>query len=273
MVELRSGIPLQNILLFRNKAVVGLFSFQDHAIYGFRGLVPASDPLSLHAVLGDRPDPIVIRQVMDEFRRISDRRERISFVCVVSTRPELFDAFSASPLFSYPFSEYEGEGQMVIDLVRTPPDAIWDSFSNKRGQRKYIRRFDENGFGITDVRSEDELRLFYTYYEENMCRIGGNHLPYSYFLELLRSMPDQVRITVLSKDPLVAGGAFNLLDPDRRCVHGVFLSLNRDLPTKYSPSYYLYWESIRWAGRTVIDNLPSGGSTRTRWSRATPGTA
>ncbi len=247
MAELRSGTPLQYFLLLRNEEVIGLFPFQNHTIYGFRGLVPASDPLSLHAVLGDRPDPFVIRQAMDEFGRIFDRRERVSFVCVASTRPELFDAISDAQLFPYPFSEYQGEGEMVIDLVRTPPDAIWDSFSNKKGQRKYIRRFDENGFGITDVRSEDELRLFYTYYKENMCRIGGNHLPFSYFLELLRSMPDQVRITLLSKGSLVAGGAFNLLDLVRRRVHGVFLSLNRDLPTKYSPSYYLYWDSIRWA--------------------------
>lgn len=187
MAELRTGTPLQYFLLFRNEAVVGLFPFQDHTIYGFRGLVPASDPLSLHAVLGERPDPIVIRQAMDEFMRMYDARERVSFACVASTRPELFDAFDAYPTFPYPFSEYEGEGEMVIDLVRTPPDAIWDSFSNKKGQRKYIRRFDENGFGITDVHSEDQLRLFYTYYEENMSRIGGNHLPYSYFLELMRS--------------------------------------------------------------------------------------
>lgn len=27
----------------------------------------------------------------------------------------------------------------------------------------------------------------------------------------------------------------------------MFLSLNRDLPTKYSPSYYLYWDCLRWA--------------------------
>ena len=247
IAEQRSGVPLQYYLLLKNEEVVGLFPLQEHTIYGFRGLVPAGDPLTLHAVLRDYHDPFVMWQVIEEFRSVHRDWSKISFVCLASLRSELFQSTTSYPVFPYPFSHFEGEGEMVLDLVKTPPDAIWNSFSNRKGQRKYIRRFETDGFGITDVRSEDELRLFYTYYEENMCRIGGNHLSFSYFLELLRSMPDQVRITLLSKGPLVAGGAFNLLDPVRRRVHGVFLSQNRDLPTKYSPSYYLYWDSIRWA--------------------------
>src|SRR5690606_14232437 len=121
------------------------------------------------------------------------------------------------------------------------------SFTSDGGQRKLIRRFETDEFEITEVDTEADLQRFYQYYAENMNRKGAVLPPFSYFSELYRTMSDRARVTLLTRGPLVAGGVFNLLDTRRRKVYGLYLSLNKNLPNKYSPSYYLYWEGVNWA--------------------------
>ena len=52
--------------------------------------------------------------------------------------------------------------------------------------------------------------------------------------------PDEVRVTLLANDSIVAGGLF-LMIPARphKTVHLTYLSLNRDLPNTYHPTYCL----------------------------------
>lgn len=60
-------------------------------------------------------------------------------------------------------------------------------------------------------------------------------------------MPDQVRVTLLSNGSQYAGGILQLRDDVRKILFTTYLSLNRDLPGTYHPSYYLWWEAINWA--------------------------
>jgi len=136
---------------------------------------------------------------------------------------------------------------MVLDLVRSPPEAIWNSFSARSGQRTKIRQFEKRGFETSEVRSEEELCDFYRYYAETMKHLGADRLPLSFFLDLRRTLGDHVRIMMLANGPLVAGGTLTILDPERKRAHGVFLAMNRDLPNRFSPSYGIYWEEITWA--------------------------
>jgi CelD/BcsL family acetyltransferase involved in cellulose biosynthesis len=249
IAEQRTRAPRHYFLLFRNDAVVGLFPFFENTIYGFRGLGPASYPMSLHAILKDNRDPSAVQYVIEELRDPERGRRKISFICPATLHAEIFDTITTHPLFPYPpsGSPYEGEGDMVLDLARSPPDEIWNTFTARSGQRKKIRRFEKAGFEVTDVRSEDELQIFYRYYRENMKYIGGDLPPFSFFADLRDTLADEVRITLLSKGPLVAGGMLTILDRPRRRVHAVYLSLNRDLPSRYSPSCCIYWEAINWA--------------------------
>jgi lipid II:glycine glycyltransferase (peptidoglycan interpeptide bridge formation enzyme) len=260
IAERFSRTPWHHFLLYKNDAVVGLFPLIENTIHGFRGFVPASYPMSLPLILKDYSDPFALQYAIEELRGMDGDRKQISFICPATLHSETFDTITTYPLFPYPFSNspYEGEGDMVLDLSESPPETIWNAFSNKKGQRKMIRRFEENGFEITEVRSEDDLRLFYQYYEENMRHIGGNLPLFSCFTEMLKTMSDEIRITLLSKGSLVAGGAFNILDRPRRKVHGVYLSLNRALPNKYSPSYYLYWEAVNWAWENDYEKFTFG---------------
>jgi hypothetical protein len=253
MAELVSGTPREYFLLFKNETVVGLFPFVEHAVHGFRGFVPASDPLSLPAILKDASDPFALRHAIEELKGMGRDRKKISFICPAILHNETFDTITTYPLFPY-----ADDGDMVLDLSKSTPETIWNAFSSRSGQRKLIRRFEENGFEITEVRSEDDLRLFYQYYEENMKYIGGDLPPFSYFTALRETMPDEIRITLLSKGSLVAGGTFDILDRPRRKVHGVYLSLNKKLPNKYSPSYYLYWKGVNWAWENDFEKFSFG---------------
>ena len=110
-----------------------------------------------------------------------------------------------------------------------------------------IKRFDKDGFTVTEVRSQKDLELFYKYYYDNVKYIGGNPRPFSRFSNLCESMSDYIRITILSNGSLVAGGTLDFRDASRRIAYGIYNSLNRNLPNKYSPSYYLWWNSLTWA--------------------------
>lgn len=52
IAENLSGTPGEYFLLFRDDEIFGLFSLTEHVIHGFRGLVSASYPQSLHVLFG-----------------------------------------------------------------------------------------------------------------------------------------------------------------------------------------------------------------------------
>ena len=229
-------------LLYRDNDLIGLFPFVEHTTHRFRGLIAANYPITLHVLLKNPHDPLVLRFVIEELRKLYRTRKGIAFICPATLHPEMF---VTSP--GYPVFPYADDGDMVLDLSISPPERIWSSFTSDGGQRKLIRRFETDGFEITEVDTEADLQRFYQYYAENMNLKGAVLPPFSYFCELYRTMSDRARVTLLTRGPLVAGGVFNLLDPRRRKVYGLYLSLNKNLPNKYSPSYYLYWEGVNWA--------------------------
>jgi hypothetical protein len=51
-------------------------------------------------------------------------------------------------------------GHMMLDFQQKPPDVIWVNFPAKKGQRKFIRRFDEKGFKIREIRQQEDIRPF-----------------------------------------------------------------------------------------------------------------
>lgn len=229
-------------LLYRDNDLIGLFPYVEHTTHRFRGLIAANYPITLHVLLKNPHDPLVLRFVIEELRKLYRTRKGIAFICPATLHPEMF---VTSP--GYPVFPYADDGDMVLDLSISPPERIWSSFTSDGGQRKLIRRFETDGFEITEVDTEADLQRFYQYYAENMNLKGAVLPPFSYFCELYRTMSDRARVTLLTRGPLVAGGVFNLLDTRRRKVYGLYLSLNKNLPNKYSPSYYLYWEGVNWA--------------------------
>ena len=250
IAEKTSGISSEYYILSDGDEVVGLFPFVDHKIHLFHGLIPANNPMSLHAILKDFTDPSIMPYVIRELQNLY-QDQKISFISLSSLHQEMLDAITIHPLFPY-----GGDGDMIIDLMRSPPEKIWNSFSSPK--RKMIRRFERHGFEITEVRCEEELRLFYNYYEANINHIGGTLQPYSTIVDLWNTFSDDIRVTLLSKGSLVAGGLLQLRDRPRKTVHSVYLSLNRGLLDKYTPTYYLDWEAVNWAFENNYERFSFG---------------
>lgn len=254
IVEKSCDIRRQYFLLFKNGAVTGIFPLIEHNIHFFRGLLPESDPMTLHSIVEDYHDPSSMHFVISELGNNSKDRKKISYFCFSTLHAETRDNITTHRL--YPHDE---NGDMVLDVTKSPPETIWDNFSAKKGQRKYIRRFEENGFGITEVQSMEDLKNFYKYYEENVNHIGGDLCPFSRIAEMWNSFsPDEMRITLLSKNSIVAGGVITLPYKPRRTLYLHFMALNRELPATYHPTYYLYWDAITWARDNHYEKVAFG---------------
>lgn len=247
----------QYFLLYRDDELFGLLPFVEHDIHFFRGLSYPSGPLRLQPILRDYSDPSAMQFVMREIQHLNGHQRKISYIRVSATQREVLDTISSYTLFPLPEI-----GDMILDLSQTPPEKVWDSFSAKKGQRKFIRRFDENGFSIAEARSEDDLKVFYRYYEENIRHIGGKVQPYALLSAIRDAMPDETRVTILSDGSLVAGGMFMIADRARSTLYTAFLSLNRALPNTYHPSYYLWWEAMNWARENGMDRVSFGAQHR-----------
>jgi hypothetical protein len=219
------GASCDYLVLLKDENVFGLFPFVRQTIRGFKGYVPPDTPISLHAILEDYRDPLAISCVLRKLQRVRNPL-RLSFVSLSALRPELFDTITTHPL--YPYAH---DGDMILDLGECPPETIWNAFSASR--RKTIRRFENNGFEITEEHSLDALELFYRHHAANLKYIGGTLHPFSYFVELWNAMSDEIRLTILSKGPVVAGGLLQLTEERRKRLYTLYLSLNRDLPQRF----------------------------------------
>jgi hypothetical protein len=253
VVERTSKDSCGNYLLYRNDEVIGLFPLVDHEIRVFNGLVPCSDPQHLHAILGRRGDRDTMHAVIEGFRGLNRGRKRPSYICLSTVHEADLGALAEYPL--YPFAEI---GDMLIHLSRTPPDAIWDSFSARSGQRKSIRRFEKDGFEVTEVRSLEEKKLFYHHYQENMAHVGDVVQPFARFVEIWDSFIGEIRTTLLSKGEVVAGGLLTFLYRPTNTVYLTYLAINRNLPNTYHPSYALWWDAVRWAWENGYETASLG---------------
>ena len=189
-------------LLFKDDAVSGIFPLVESDIRPFRGLVPSTNPHRLHGILDDYSDPESIHYIITELKKINRHPHSISFLCLSTLHQQVIDNITQHPVF--PFAN---DGHQVLDLSECPPEEIWRSFSAKKGQRKFIRRFDENGYRVAEVHSRDDLQLFYQYYMENIefhWRHSSSILPLHRFVGSLT--PDEMRVTLLTNDSIVAGG-------------------------------------------------------------------
>jgi lipid II:glycine glycyltransferase (peptidoglycan interpeptide bridge formation enzyme) len=67
-----------------------------------------------------------------------------------------------------------------------------------------------------------------------------------------------MRITLLSKDEIIAGGSLSFTYMPQKTVYGTYLALNRNLKNTYSPSYNLWWETINWAWNRNFGKISFG---------------
>lgn len=239
-------------LLLDGESVIGLFPFIEQNTRLFRGIVAEKDPFRVYALLKDNLDPSAMEYAIEGLRSMKAAGKSLSYAWI-----SVLDSRRLQPIPSGRLLPWSDDGVMVLDLAQSPPSAIWDTFSRKR--RKRLRWMERDGFMVSVIMNKEELSLFYRTYEANVRHIGGTVSPFSFFSDQWDAFADTMRITVLTRGSTVAGGLLTHLDPTRKTAYFTHLSLNRQLPNAYSPSYYLYWEGINWAWENHYDRISFGG--------------
>lgn len=252
--ENTSNLKMHYFLLFKNNTIFGVFPFVERKIHFFKGLVPLHGFGHYNAIIRDYRDYSAIQYFITELQKNIENQNIPSFICFSTLHKETIDNLKNFMIFPY-----ADDGNMMLDLQKSPPEKIWENFSAKKGQRKFIRRFDEKGYCTTEINSRDDLKLFYKYYKENVNYIGGSLHPFSHFTDLWNNLlSDEMRITVLSKDSIVAGGLLTFTYKPKKTVYFAYLSINRSLPNTYHPTYYLFWEAINWAQNNNYEKISFG---------------
>ena len=250
------GTKTHYFLVKNGMDAIALCPFCEIGIGRFQGLGLLPDSDYNNIVISRKYAKILAPLILAKCREIL-RMNRLSFVLVTAKDEMVSDSLQDLDSLSYPSG-----GNMVLDLSRLEPDAIWNSvFTKKGGQRKFIRRFEEEGFAIKEVQSRKELQTFYKHYADNLTYIGGAPYPFAHFEKLVdQYSSNELRIVLLHKEDTVAGGLLLFLHAPRKTVHLRYLALNRTLPNKYHAPYFLYWDAIKYANAIGYQRVSFGST-------------
>lgn len=153
-------------------------------------------------------------------------------------------------------------GSMNLDLERTPSNFLWDEvFTQKSGQRTYIRRFEKDGFQNIEARDLNDLDTFYRLYNSNMTYIGGAPYPYSFFRLLWDALhPDYFNILLTVGGGRCIGGEGFFTYPPRRTAYQIYIGLDRNVETQYRTYFFLSWGLIKWCEAKGFRAVSFGGT-------------
>jgi hypothetical protein len=153
-------------------------------------------------------------------------------------------------------------GSMNLNLTQKPPEYIWDNvFTQRSGQRTYIRRFEKDGFQNVEAQSIKDLDTFYDLYQRNMSYIGGAPHPYSFFRKLWEELyPDYFNILLTTGNGRCIGGEGFFIYPPRKTAYQTFIGLDRNVETQYRTYFYLSWGLIQWCTRNGFRVVSFGGT-------------
>jgi len=235
-------LKLRYYLILNDSRVVGISPWIEQSVLNFRGLfsVPHSEENGI--VLDDPLGADCLGKIFSLFAK------KYSFLHFNGSHPAL------SNVSGFAHEVTVDTGHMVADLRETPPETLWAALS--KNTKRSIRTFENDGFQVHEVRLSGDLKDFYHYYARNLTHIGGEILPLAFFERVWDLFPqEELRSTVLTKDDTFAGGSVALLDPARKTFYGSYMALNRDLPNRYTPAYYIMWENINWAWKNGYERL------------------
>jgi len=243
ILERSFGYKSHYFLVYYKDRVIATCPFYESSLKGFKGLMPLPNS-DYHHILVDKQNfnHLVAKTITNKCHDIS-KKNRLSFILINTLSKEIKDNFNEPNLFPFPWYII---GTMILDLKENHPEKIWNNiFSQKGKQRKYIRRFIKDGFKIKEVKSLKDLKIFYKYYKTNLEYINAVPYSFSHFEEIWNTYSSTNMITtLLYKNEKVFGGQLHFLYPSRKTIYLKYLALNRDIPRKYTPTYYIFWDAI-----------------------------
>ena len=241
-------------LIFDGDEPVAICPFFEINIKGFKGITTLPESDYNHLIIKDN-DPHIIDFIRKELESKA-KKKSWSFIILNSLDKNFEHKLntSYSPNFSI--------GTMLLHMDKLSPDKIWnETFTAKKGQRRYITRFEEGGFQIRNIDSSKDIKTLYKYYKKNIRRIKGNEYPYSHFKDIYDIYsPENIHSALLCKDDFIAGGFLNFLDKSNKTMHLRYVAINRDIPNKYHVQHYLLWDSIKKAEELGYKRLCMGST-------------
>jgi lipid II:glycine glycyltransferase (peptidoglycan interpeptide bridge formation enzyme) len=233
-------------LIYDNKDPVALCPFFEQPLKGLRSLVPPPFTDLKHIILTEPSNTNVIRTILDNSIRIANE-DVCAFVMFVNSNIEVIDSIRGiCTQLKKRTTSFAVNGYFMLDLEKNSPAYIWAN--NLKGKyRQNVGQFERAGFEFKEVRSQKDMDIFYEYYSKNLFRIGVVPFNRPHFDIIINEYAEDVRITLLEKDNLIAGGLLTLLDRENRIMYMRYLALNRDIDKKYQ-NYHatesLYWEAL-----------------------------
>lgn len=238
---------------------VALCPFYETLLHGFHGLTPIPES-DYRSILTTETTPDLTHTIITHATTLC-KTHHLSFIFFSTLSKPFYDTLT--PYHPLPF---QPAGTMVLDLATTPPQTIWNTIFTTIGDgvpRKYIRRFDKEGFTIRATRDPTDLDHFYHYYKENLTFINATPYDQAHFQCCLNHYDDhELRMTLLEKDNDLYGGLLSFISQPHQTMYLKYLALNRNTPNKYHPPYALYWEAIQYAHANNLRYV-SFGSTPT----------
>jgi hypothetical protein len=242
-------------LIRDQQKVLGICPFIERSAAYFHGLTCIPNSETNNILLDDSFDIERINEVL------SSLAKKYSFLQLNTSNPDLLERIT------YDTFQQAETGNMIVDLKKNPPDAIWEKLFVK-DDRYRIRLFEKEGFRMQEMKERRDLEEYYRYYVKNLTYINGEILPFSFFQRCCTVFPPgDVRIAVLKKGDQFASGTLSIPCSDNRTFYCRYLALNRDLPNRFTPSLKQYWEEINWAWENGFDKFSFG---RQKWDPRNP---
>ena len=153
-------------------------------------------------------------------------------------------------------------GTMNLNLFEKPGTFIWDKvFSNKSGQRTNIRRIERDNFQNREAKDENDLKLFYDLYFQNVKSIGGIALPYTFFNKMfLLLYPHHFNFLLTVRGEQCIGAEVFFIYGPKNTIYQSYVGLDKRMGARYHLYNYLGWGLIQWAEKNGFDHVSFGGT-------------
>lgn len=140
-------------------------------------------------------------------------------------------------------------GTMILDLKEKSTDFIW-RYVFKQKQRKYIKRFEYDGFETYEGKNEGDLKKFYTLYYQSIIKNGVVPYPYKFYKNVFDLLyPDNFNIILIEKGERCIGAGISFIYKERNIIYMAGAALDKTAGSRYKIYYKLRWETIKYAHR------------------------
>jgi len=246
--------PVYLVVRDSNENIVGICPFFVHKFWPFKILdsLPFSDfggPLIKEELNREVSDLI-----KDCLGQLASKRG-ITYARIRFSNSELCEFFKSGS------SEVATTtGVMSLDLKEKPANYIWNKvFTARGGQRKYIKRFERDGFQSREAQNVRDLDQFYVLYFDNMNYIGASPYRPDFFKNIWISLyPENFNVLLIEKKEECVGAVASFIY--NGALYNTYLGLDRKAHKKYHISYYLFWETIKFAQKKGLECVHFGST-------------